>query len=349
MPPRLASPSRTCWGTPAVANASQARQTTYRPAWPELDYAAALGTRQALHLWLQIVGKYALSHSPWTNHGWHASLRLTPRGIRTQRVADAGGTEVEFDLVGSELLIRSANGRSAGFPLAAMSVADFFARFRASVEYVGGSPGSAQPVPNELEQVVPFAEDTAERPYDATHVRDLHRALLLSAEVFDVFRSAFLGKCSPVHLFWGSFDLAFTRFSGRLAPCHPGGVPHLADIVAREAYSHELHSAGFWPGDARLPEAAFYAYAYPEPDGFRRIEGLPPGTRYDGTLGEFVLPYAAVRGAADPAATLLDFLERTYAAAADLGRWDRATLECAPGTPLQPRDPGCISEGARTH
>lgn len=316
---------------------------TRRPAWPELDYAAGLETRQALHLWLQIVGKYALSHSPWVNHGWNSTLRVTPRGIRTQRVADAGGTEVELDLIGSKLSIRSSNGRSAGFALEAMSVADFFKYFRAAVARVGGSPGRAQPAPNELEHAVPFAEDTIERAYDPASVRALHQALLLSAEVFDVFRSAFLGKCSPVHLFWGSFDLAVTRFSGRRAPCHPGGVPHLADIVAREAYSHELHSAGFWPGDARLTEAAFYAYAYPEPDGFRRIEGLPPGARYDDALGEFVLPYAEVRRAEDPPATLLDFMDRTYAAAADLGQWDRAAIECARGAPLQPREPGCIA------
>lgn len=325
-----------------MATASQARHIQHQVAWPELDYAAGLGTQQALHLWLQIVGKYALSHSPWVNHGWNASLRVTPRGIRTQRVADAGGTEVELDLIGSELVIRSAHGRHAGFALEAMSVAEFFDRFRAAVAWVGGSPGDAQPAPNELEHAVPFADDTAKRPYDAAVVRGLHRALLRTAEVFDVFRSGYLGKCSPVHLFWGSFDLAVTRFSGRRAPCHPGGVPRLADVVAREAYSHELHSAGFWPGDARLPEAAFYAYAYPEPDGFRRIEGLPTGTRYEGALGEFVLPYAAVRGAEDPAATLLDFMEHTYAAAADLGQWDRDGLECATGKPLQPREPDCI-------
>ncbi len=327
-------------GRHAMANANPAARTP--PAWPALDYAAGRATREALHLWLQIVGKYALSHSPWLNHGWHSTLRVTPCGIRTQRVPDAGGTEVELDLLGSALVIRAADGRSAGFALEAMSVACFFERFRAAVACVGGSPGDAQPVPNELPQAVPFAEDTAERPYDDAGVCALHQALLRAAEVFDVFRSSFLGKSSPVHLFWGSFDLAVTRFSGRRAPCHPGGVPHLSDAVAREAYSHELHSAGFWPGDARLPEAAFYAYAYPQPEGFPRIAGLPAGARYEDALGEYVLPYAAVRGAADPAALLLDFLDRTYVAAADLGHWDRARLECAPGRPLQPRAPDCI-------
>lgn len=325
-----------------MANPTQARRTTHHPAWPELDYAAGLETRQALHLWLQIVGKYALSHSPWVNHGWNSSLRVTPRGIRTQRVADACGSEVEFDLIGSELVIRSANGRSASFALEAMSVSDFFERFEVAVACVGGSRGGAQQAPNELEHAVRFADDSAERPYDVVSVRALHQALLRAAEVFDVFRSTFLGKCSPVHLFWGGFDLAFTRFSGRRAPCHPGGVPYLADVVTREAYSHELHSVGFWPGDARLPEATFYAYAYPEPEDFRRIEGLPAGARYNEALGEYVMVYAAVRRAADPSATLLDFLERTYAAAADLGQWDRARLECAPGKPLQPREPDCI-------
>lgn len=325
-----------------MAKTNPATRKTPRPEWPVLDYAAGRGTWEALHLWLQIVGKYALSHSPWVNHCWNSSLRITPRGIRTQRVADAGGAEVELDLIGSELVVRSASGRSAHVALEAMSVACFFERFRAAVTFIGGAPGDAQPAPNELEQAVPFAEDTARRPYDATAVRALHQALLRAAEVFDVFRSAFLGKSSPVHLFWGSFDLAITRFSGRRAPCHPGGVPHLSDTVAREAYSHELHSAGFWPGDARLPEAAFYAYAYPQPEGFQRTDGLPAGARYEAALGEFVLPYAEVRRSADPAAMLLAFLEGTYVAAAELGRWDRELLDCAPGRPLRPREPDCI-------
>lgn len=311
--------------------------------WPELGFADWADTRQALHLWLQIVGKYSLSHSPWVNHGWNSTLRITPRGIRTQRTTDAGGTEVEFDLLGSALRIASADGRQAGFALEAMSVAAFHARFEAAVAWVGGTLGDAQAAPNEMEQAVPFRGDTAVRPYDAAAVRTLHRVLLHAAAVFDVHRSGFIGKSSPVHLFWGSFDLAVTRFSGRRAPCHPGGVPHLSDAVAREAYSHELQSAGFWPGDARLPEPAFYAYAYPEPDGFARTSGLPDGARYESGLGEFVLPYAAVRRAADPAATLLDFLDRTYAAAADLARWDRATLDCARGAPLRPREPDCIA------
>lgn len=316
-----------------------------QPGWPELQYAEWADTRQALHLWLQIVGKYSLSHSPWVNHSWNSTLRVTPRGIRTQRTADAGGTEVELDLVGGALRVAAADGRTAQFALGAMSVAAFLARFEAAVAYVGGSPGGARPVPNEMEQAVPFRDDTAPRPYDAGAVRALHRALLRAATVLDTYRSAFLGKSSPVHLFWGSFDLAVTRFSGRRAPCHPGGVPHLSDKVVREAYSRELQSVGFWPGDARLPEPAFYAYAYPEPDGFARIDELPDGARYEPALGEFVLPYAAVRASTDPAATLLEFLDRAYAAAADLGHWDRALLDGPRGERLTPREPDCIARG----
>lgn len=310
--------------------------------WPDLQHASWIETRRALHLWLQIVGKYSLSHSPWVNHSWNSTLRVTTRGIKTQMTDDAGGTEVELDLIEGALRITSAAGHVAQFPLGAMSIAEFLTRFEATVAYAGGSLGKAQLAPNELEQAVPFREDTARRSFSASAARQFHLVLLRVSRVFDVYRSAFLGKSSPVHLFWGSFDLAVTRFSGRRAPCHSGGIPHLSDKVVQEAYSHELHSVGFWPGDERFQEPAFYAYAYPEPAGFAAIGGLPDGARYEKDLGEFVLPYSVVRECPDPDATLLNFMDATYGAAADLGGWDRALLDCPRGQPLRPREPGCI-------
>jgi hypothetical protein len=217
-----------------------------------------------------------------------------------------------------------------------MSIAEFFAKATDAIRSVGGTP-AMHGVPNEVADPVPFESDEAERPYDARAVQRYHRALVSVTRVFELFRTAYLGKVSPVHLFWGSFDLAVTRFSGRPAPLHPGGVPGLPDAVSREAYSHEVSSAGFWPGGGGVEEAMFYSYAYPAPAGFKDRKAEPDAAWFDDKLGEFLLPYDAVRRSSDPEETLLRFLNTTYGAAADTGNWPRSTLECAPGRPRIPR------------
>ena len=308
--------------------------------WPELPWAPWAETAGALHLWTQVAGKYRLSRTPWLNHSWHATLYVTPRGLATGPVPDeCGAVSLLFDLHEHRLVAESAAGGREGFPLGPMSVARFHARLRETVEALGGT-FDIHGRPNEVPDPVPFEADTAERAYDAEAVRRFHAALVRVDAVFSAFRTSFLGKVSPSHLFWGSFDLAVTRFSGRTAPPHPGGMPHLPDEVTREAYSHEVSSAGFWPGNG-MPEGAgepmFYAYAYPTPEGFADAPVRPEAARWDDALGEFLLPYEAVRASADPAAALTAFLESTYAAAADAGGWDRAALECTPGRPGVPR------------
>jgi len=305
--------------------------------WPPLPYAEWAETCTALHLWSQIVGKYRLAHTPWINHSWHATLYVTPRGWTTGPVHEPGGCfSLVFDFVDHRLIAQADGGARDGFALEAMSAAEFLDRTRAAVERVGGT-FDIHGAPNELPDAVPFAEDRDRRPYDAEAVERFHGALLRIVPVFKTFRTGFLGKVSPVHLFWGSFDLAVTRFSGREAPLHPGGVPNLPDAVTREAYSHEVCSAGFWPGNGGANEAMFYAYAWPSPDGLAEAKVEPGAARWDSALGEFVLPYDAVRGAADPPATLMAFLQSTYAAAADLANWDRAALDCELQRPGVPR------------
>lgn len=305
-------------------------------AWPTLPYAEWLPTYRALHLWSQVVGKVRLAQTPWLNHSWQAPLYVTARGLSTGLISHgAAALELEFDFVDQSLRIRT-NGPSFAFRLAPMSVADFYHRVDAALADLG-VPVRIHAAPNELPDAIPFAEDTDARAYDPVHAWRLFRVLLSADQVLKRFRTGFLGKASPVHFFWGSFDLAVTRFSGRRAPLHPGGVPHLPDAVTREAYSHEVSSAGFWPGGPGAEQAVFYSYAYPEPPGFREAGAGPSPARYDAGLGEFLLSYDAVRSAADPAAVLLEFLSATYAAAADLGGWDRASLECALGEPGRPR------------
>jgi hypothetical protein len=230
----------------------------------------------------------------------------------------------------------ASDGRTERFALAPMSVAEFHARFRALIDALGGTP-EFDGRPNEVADPVPFIDDRAERPYDRDAVMRFFWALVEIDRVLKQFRTSYLGKVSPVHLFWGSFDIAVTRFSGRLAPLHPGGIPALPDEVTREAYSHEVSSVGFWPGGGAIDVPAFYAYAYPAPDGFSEARVAPEAAYYSTELGEFLLPYDVVRQAKDPEATLLAFLESTYAAAAELGRWDRSKLECPPGEPGRPR------------
>jgi hypothetical protein len=304
--------------------------------WPVLPYADWAETCTALHLWSQIVGKYRLAHAPWVNHSWQATLYVTPRGLTTGMVHD-GTTSIALTFDFHEhALIGETQGARERFPLEAMSVADFLNRTTALVGRLGGRM-EIHGAPNEIPDAKPFADDTAPRPYDHEAVERFHRALVEIDRVFTRFRTGFLGKVSPVHLFWGSFDLAVTRFSGRKAPPHPGGVPALPDAVTREAYSHEVSSAGFWPGGGGVDEPMFYSYAYPVPGGFANRPVEPAAARFDQTLGDFLLPYEAVRQSPDPEEALMRFLQSSYEAAAETAGWDRPSLECSFGTPLVPR------------
>lgn len=306
--------------------------------WPEIPYAAWAETQAHLHLMTQIVGKYRLARTPWMNHSWHATLYVTPRGLTTGTVPDPGGSIViTFDLIDAELLIDAPHDRRAAIPLSPGPISLFYDRFSAALLSVGADP-SFHNRPSEMAQNTPFVDDRRMRPYDVDAARRYHRALLSATTVFERFRTRFLGKSSPVHLFWGAFDLAVTRFSGRTAPRHPGGAPNLPDPVTWEAYSHEVSSAGFWPGGGGVAEPMFYSYAYPTPEGFAQVSVEPEGAAFwSAELGEFLLPYEAVRTAADPAATLTAFLSSTYAAAAELGGWNRSALECAEGALGAPR------------
>jgi hypothetical protein len=298
-----------------------------RPSWPALPYDEWRDTRATLHLWTQIVGKIRLVQTSWTNHSWHVTLYVTSRGLTTSPIPYGSRTfEIVFDFVAQQLRIQTSEGDVETLQLVPRTVADFyhevFGRLRAL-----GIDVRIRTMPNEIPNAIPFDQDREHATYDAVHAARFWRALVQADRVLKVFRSRFIGKSSPVHFFWGSFDLAVTRFSGRRAPPHPGGVPNLPDWVAREAYSHEVSSCGFWPGDAAMPEAVFYAYAYPEPQGFKSAPVRPAAARYETGFGEFVLPYEQVRQAADPDAALLDFLQSSYEAAADLGGWDRQALE----------------------
>jgi hypothetical protein len=304
--------------------------------WPDIPYAAWRDTAATLQLWTQIVGKVRLALTPWLNHGWQVTLYVTARGLGTSPIPFGGEIfEIEFDFISHCLVARTSAGNEAVFALEPQSVATFYRRVGALLKEIGVAV-QINEMPNEVPNPIRFPDDELHRSYDAAAAHRFWRALVQIDRVFKRFRTGFLGKASPVHFFWGSFDLAVTRFSGRAAPPHPGGVPNLPDSVTREAYSHEVSSAGFWPGSDAFPRAAFYSYAYPEPSGFR---GRPvvAGAHFDSGLGEFILPYDSVRTAADPDRLLLDFLQDTYAAAADTGRWDRAALECAIGVPARVR------------
>ena len=304
--------------------------------WPEIPFEAWRETCSALHLYCQIVGKYRLARTPWVNHSWHATFYVNARGLTTSLVPDGSGIEIVFDLSRHVLIGEAADGRRTEIPLGPMSVAEFHARFCELIGRLGGTP-KFDGRPNEIPYPIPFRDDRQIRPYDADLVRRFFRALVAISGVFYRFRTGFIGKVSPVHLFWGSFDLAVTRFSGRLAPLHPGGVPGLPDDVTREAYSDEVSSAGFWPGGGGTDFPAFYSYAYPTPSGFADGKVKPEGAYFDQKLGEYLLPYDVVRKSSDPEAKLIAFLESTYGAAANGGRWNRAALECPIGYPLRPR------------
>ena len=309
-------------------------------AWPALAYEPELC--QTLQLWTQVVGKVRLALTPWVNHSWHVVLLPTVRGLGTPPIhapalhPDGRALQLDFDFVQHALLARSTAGGERRIPLQPGSVADFHRAVLTAVDELG-FPVRIHGRPSEMPEGIPFAEDTAQRPYDPDYASRLWRALLASERVLQRFRSSFVGKCSPVHFFWGSFDLAVTRFSGRRAPLHPGGSPGLPDEVTREAYSHEVSSAGFWPGSDPIDHPSFYSYAYPEPEGFSERPVTPAAAAYHPDLGQFLLPYEAVRTAGDPDAVLLGFLRSTYQAAADLGGWDRPALECEPGRPGVPR------------
>jgi len=289
-----------------------------------------------LQLWTQIIGKVRLTLTPWVNHSWQVPLYVTARGLGTSPIPIGSEIlEIEFDFIGHRLAVRTSRGEERNLPLEPQTVADFHRRVIALLNEIGIAVAIYE-TPNELPNPIRFSQDRSHAAYDADAAHRFWRALVQADRIFKLFRSGFLGKASPVHFFWGSFDLAVTRFSGRPAPRHPGGVPGLPDPVTREAYSHEVSSSGFWPGNDAFPQAAFYSYAYPEPAGFRD-RPVTAGAAFDATLGEFILPYDAVRAAAEPDALLLDFLATTYAAAADAGHWDRAALECAMGVPARVR------------
>jgi hypothetical protein len=297
--------------------------------WPVLNLTDSAETMEAVHIWTQIVGKIRLELEPMVNHWWQVALYVSARGLATSLIhADGLGLEIEFDFIDHELAIRTTEGTTRSVPLAPGSIADFYAATMAAMTEVG-VPVHIRPYPTEMATHVAFPEDTAPRPYDADAVHRLWLALVQIARVMYVFRARFQGKVSPVHLFWGGEDLALTRFSGRTAPRHRGGVPHCPDWVQQMAYSHEVSSCGYWPGGT--DEGLFYAYTYPEPPGFAAHSVEPAAASYSAEMGEFVLPYTAVREAEDPDGSLLAFFQSTYEAAADSGKWDRAALEV--GTP----------------
>jgi hypothetical protein len=295
--------------------------------WPDLATPGWQDTEATLHLWTQIVGKTRLALAPMLNHWWQVPLYVTARGLGTSLIETGGHAfEVEFDLVAHELRVRDAAGRTPSFPLESYSVAEFYRRYLSLLQSIDVEL-KIFPRPVEVPEAIPFADDVQHATYDREWVSRLFTVLVESDRLMKQFRGGFLGKASPVHFFWGGFDLAVTRFSGRPAPKHPGGIPNCADWVMHEAYSHEVSSCGFWPGNAWYPEAAFYAYAYPEPAGFPAAAVRPAAAHFDPKVGEFILPYDAVRRSSDPDADVLAFFESTYAAAADLAHWDRAALE----------------------
>jgi hypothetical protein len=301
--------------------------------WPELPLAAWRETYATLHLFTQIVGKIRLSRTPWLNHSWHVALYVSTRGLTTSPIPDGDRSfQIDFDFIEHALRISTSDGAQRQFALAGQSVASFHAAVMAALREFGIAV-EIDDMPSELPEPIRFSQDRQHASYDHDAVRRFFQILVNADRVFKQFRTGFLGKASPVHFFWGSFDLAVTRFSGRRAPRHPGGVPHLPDEVACEAYSHEESSAGFWPGSGAIDYPAFYSYAYPEPAGFRTTKVKPDAAFFSEALGEFILPYDAVRTSAQPDQALLDFLQSTYEAAADAAKWDRDALECPVGQP----------------
>ncbi len=295
--------------------------------WPPLPFAEWKETAATLHMWTQIVGKIRLTQTPWINHSWHVTLYVTSRGLTTSPIPHGLYTfEIRFDFIEHELRILKSDGAVRVLKLRPQSVAKFYGDVMNALAEIE-LPVRINTMPNEIPNPIPFDRDEDHRAYDGEYVNRFWRILVQSARVFQQFRSRFCGKCSPVHFFWGSFDLAVTRFSGRPAPPHPGGVPHLPDEITREAYSQEVSSLGFWPGNDAAPMPIFYSYAYPEPAGFADAKIQPAAASYQPKLREFILPYDAVRTAESPDELLLDFAQSAYDAASKLAGWDRAALE----------------------
>jgi hypothetical protein len=295
--------------------------------WPDLPLANWADTCATLHLWTQIVGKIRLAHAPLINHWWQVPLYVTSRGLTTSMIPyGSRGFQIDFDFIDHALIIRASDGAVETVPLGPRSVAEFYAEVMGRLRTMGLET-RIWTMPVEIPDAIPFDQDRKHASYDAEYAQRLWRILLQADRVCTKFRARFLGKVSPVHFFWGSFDLAVTRFSGRAAPPLTSESPNLGAWVMQEAYSHEVSSCGFWPGNGGFGKAAFYSYAYPEPAGFAGASVRPDATYYDQELGQFILPYDAVRTAASPDDCLLDFLQSTYEAAADLAHWDRAALE----------------------
>jgi len=296
-------------------------------AWPSLPLEAWSDTYATLHMWTQIVGKIRLAQSPWVNHSWHVTLAVTSSGLTTSSIPYRNRTfQIDFDFINHQLVIHTSDGRTGGFPLEPQSVASFYRRLMDEMGRLDLHV-NIHKKPNEVPEPIRFDQDETHRAYDQEYANRFWRILVQADRLMKEFRARFIGKCSPVHLFWGALDLAVTRFSGRNAPLHPGGVPNLPDSVTREAYSHEVSSCGFWPGGGAVPYAAFYSYAYPEPAGFAEVPVMPSVAFYSADLREFILPYDAVRQAENPDQFLLEFLQTTYEAAASLANWDRKSLE----------------------
>jgi Family of unknown function (DUF5996) len=298
-----------------------------REPWPPLPLEGWRETYATLHLLTQIAGKIRLTQTPWMNHCWQVTLYVTARGLGTSPIPHGSRTfELEFDFLDDALLVRTSDGGAGRVALVPQTVASFYRRLMAEMDRLG-LPVKIRKRPNEVADPVPFDEDERPRSYDADSARRFWRVLVQADRVFRIFRGRFLGKTSPVHYFWGAPDLAVTRFSGRVAPTHPGGIPNLPDAVTRDAYSHEVSSCGFWPGGGPVPYPVFYSYAYPEPPGFAEAMIRPSAAFYSGDLKEFLLPYDVVRESATPDDTLLEFLQSTYEAAADRAGWDRKSLD----------------------
>lgn len=307
------------------------------PLWPELAYDAWRETRDTLQLWTQIVGKIRLVQTPWLNHGWHVPLYVNSKGLTTSPIPHGSRSfDIQFDFIEHVLDITVSDGSARRLTLQPQSVADFYAAVMAALADLGVAVAINEK-PCEIADALAFSQDRVHAAYDPAYAHRFWQALLHTDRVLKKFRTGFLGKCSPVHFFWGSFDLAVTRFSGRRAPPFTGKAPGVASEIMRDAYSHEVSSAGFWPGGNGIDYPAFYSYTYPQPAGFRDFAVRPTAAFFSGALGEFLLPYDAVRTAADPEATLLAFLQSTYEAAALTADWDRAALECPRGLPGIPR------------
>lgn len=295
--------------------------------WPILSYEKGKATYETLHMWTQIVGKIKLAVLPWVNHSWHITLHITPSGLSTLNMPYKGRHfQIDFDFLEHQLKVSTSKGEQRQFGLTGISVANFYQKIFGLLDDLD-IVVEIWPIPSELPDPIPLDKDTVHASYDKEQIAGFHQALLNIQEVFLEFRCSFKGKCSPVHFFWGSFDLAFSCFSGRKAPIHPGGVPNLPDWVAQEAYSREVSSCGFWTGSEALPEPAFYCYLYPEPEGYALAEVKPAEAYYHQTLREFILPYRAVQQATNPKVALRDFLDSTYRRGADLADWDREMLE----------------------